>query len=705
MALIGTIRKQGSWVLIVLIALGLGGFIIQDMFSGGPAGGGMGGQPPMAKINGEKIDINEFNRTESILYSGGGTDLYTRRNTLWNYYVEKTLINEEAEALGLGVGKTELKDLQFGPQPSPVIRQRFLDPNTGQINLQQLNQIRGQIESGQLTDPNVRAYWRVQEGEIIKERLQSKLTAMVNKGLYTPQWMAEMGHEQQTEAFDIKLVRVPFDEIPNTEVSLSDQDFKSYINERPSMFERDEEARVLNYVAFTVQPTGADSASIREDLTELKAEFSSTDNDTIFVQRNQGTLNNVYLKSDQVSPIIADTLQKLATGTVYGPYEESGAYRLVKLVDRKVIPDSVRSRHILLRAQTQQEMMAAVTRVDSIKTAIEEGGATWAEMNEKYNTDVAAKAEGGDLGFAGPNMMVKPFNDLIFYNAEPGELNTVVTQFGIHLVEVLEYRFLDNEEGMRLAFLSRNIVPSEETQKARYDEALTFLSEQESMDDMVQAVSERNDLTLETTAPLEENGFVVGALGSGQASRDMIRWAFNNKPGNVSSEIYIYSDQQLYYDNKYVVAALKSVLKPGMPSVDEVRADIEQLVINRKKGEVLAQQMAGKSLQDLATEFDLPIDTAENLTFSTEFVPSLGNEPKLLGAISNLDQGQSTQPIVGNSGVFVAQVFNKTVPSAITNYAQLRQQLSGPVRSQMGSQLMEALRSEANITDNRSTYY
>lgn len=705
MALIGKIRKQGSWVLIILIALGLGGFIMQDMFSGGPAGGGMGGQPPMAKVNGEKIDINEFNRTESILYSGGGTDLYTRRNTLWNYYIEKVLVNEEAEALGLGVGKTELKDLQFGPQPSPVIMQRFMDPNTGQVNMQQLTQIRSQIESGQFTDPNLRSYWRVQEGEIIKERLQSKLTTMVNKGLYTPQWMAEMGHEQQSESFDIKLVRVPFDEIPNTEISLSDQDFKDYMNERPSMFERDEEARVLNYVSFTVQPTGADSATIREELMGLKSEFANTDNDTVFVQRNQGTLNNVYQQSDQISPVIADTLQTLAVGTVYGPYQESGTYRLVKLVDRKVVPDSVRSRHILLRAQTQQELMDAVTRIDSIKTAIEEGGATWTEMNEKYNSDVAAKTEGGDLGFAGPNMMVKPFNDLIFYNAKAGELNTVITQFGVHLVEVLEYRFLDNEESMRLAYLSRNIVPSEETQKARYDEALTFLSEQKSLDDMVQAVSERGDLTLETTSPLEENGFVVGALGSGQASRDMIRWAFDNKPGNVSSEIYIYSDQQLYYDNKYVVAALKSVLKPGMPAVDEVRADIEQLVINRKKGEMLAQQMAGKSMQDLASEFEVPIDTAENLTFSTGFVPNLGNEPKLLGAVSNLDRGQSTQPIVGNSGVFVAEVVDKTVPSAITNYAQLRKQLSSTVRSQMGSQLMEALRSEASITDNRSTFY
>ena len=705
MALIGKIRKQGSWILIILIALGLGGFIIQDMFSGGPAGGALGGQPPLAKINGEKVEINEFNRTESILYSGGGGELYARRNTLWNYYIEKVLVEEEAESLGLGVGKTELTDLQFGPAPSPIISQRFRDPNTGQVNFQQLSQIRSQIESGTFTDPNLRAYWRVQEDEIVKQALQDKLTAMVTKGLYTPKWMAEMGHEDQTRSYNIRLVRVPFDEIDNSEVSLSDQDFKNYIQERPATFERDEETRVVNYVTFNVSPTGEDSTAIRDEIAGLLNEFRNAENDTNFVQQNQGTLNSAYQTADQISPVIADTLAKLPVGAVYGPYFESGAYRAVKIIDRKVVPDSVESRHILLRAQDQQQMMDAMTRIDSIKTAIEEGGATWAEMNEKYNQDVAAKADGGNLGFAGPNMMVKPFNDLIFYQAEPGELNTVITQFGVHLVEVLDYRYINNEEGMRLAFLSRNIVPSDATQKARYDEALTFISEQNNLEDIAAAVSQRPELTLETSSPLEENGFVVGALGSGQASRDLIRWAFSAKPGDVSSEIYIYTDPQLYFDNKYVVAGLKSVLKPGMPTVEEVRADIEQLVTNQKKGAMLAEAMANKDLTMLSSEYDVSIDTAQNLTFSTGFVPNLGNEPKLLGALTNLEKGQTSQPIIGNSGVFVVEVLEKTVPSALTNYAQLRRQLSASVRAQMGGQLMEAMRSDAKIVDNRSTYY
>ena len=91
MALISKIRQQGSWILIILIALGLGGFILMDMTSGQTSVFGSS-QPVLAKINGQKIDVNEFNRTESILYSGSTSDVFARRENIWNYFVEiKTL--------------------------------------------------------------------------------------------------------------------------------------------------------------------------------------------------------------------------------------------------------------------------------------------------------------------------------------------------------------------------------------------------------------------------------------------------------------------------------------------------------------------------------------------------------------------------------------------------------------------------------------
>jgi len=137
MALISKIRKN-SWLLVVLIALGLIGFIVMDMTSGQQSVFGSS-QTTIGEFGGEKLDWNKFNRVEQLLYGSSGGDVYARRNQLWNYFVEEAIVKEEAEDLGLGVSLTELKDLQFGTEPSPIIRQRFTDPNTRQIDFQQLH--------------------------------------------------------------------------------------------------------------------------------------------------------------------------------------------------------------------------------------------------------------------------------------------------------------------------------------------------------------------------------------------------------------------------------------------------------------------------------------------------------------------------------------------------------------------------------------
>ncbi len=703
MALIGKIRKN-SWLLVVLIALGLGGFIVMDMTSGQQSIFA-GNMSTMGEIEGNKLNWNDFNRTESILYNNSTTDVFSRRDALWNYFVEKAIIEKEAEALGLAVTKEELIDLQFGPNPSPIITQRFTNPNTGQVDRNQLNQIRTAIQNNQFTDPTMRSYWKVQENEIIKDRLQTKLMTIVQKGMYTPTWMAQMKYEEQAATMDMAYVKVPYDEIDNTEVVLSDADFKNFIQQNRKRFEKEEETRRLGYVVFDVEPTGADSTLWRSSIEELIPEFESTDEDTAFIERNYGELNGQYLKRDQISPFISDTVFNMEIGSVYGPYMESNAYRAVKVIDRKVIPDSVRARHILRPVQTQEDLIAAQQLVDSLKNLLEAGTHSWDTLAANYGTD-GTRFKGGDLGFAGPNQMVQPFNDLIFFYADQDTLYTILTQFGLHLVEVTDKKFINNEEGVRLALLSQSIIPSDETQKAVYDEVLQFVRDNRTQESLEQSISERPELSLEKSRPLSINDYSVGNLGAGQSSRDMILWAFNEaKIGEVSAQIYEYQNRQEYYDDKYVVATLDNIIPKGLPKVDDVKEDIEPLVINKKKGEMLKESMAGKSVEQVAEEFDQLLDTVRSVQFSSSFVPQLGNEPKVLGEAYQLQTDQMTGPIVGNSGVFVVKLLRKSLPSSASNLPELRRNMAAQDRSQVRNNLMQAMKEEADIKDNRSRFY
>jgi len=704
MALISKIRNN-SWILIVMVGLGLGGFIIMDMTSGQQSVFG-GANTTLGVVEGEKIDYNDFMRTDQLREQMvfRGSDPFFRRELLWNFMVEKVLVDQEAASLGLGVSKPELMDLQFGPNYSPIIQQYYRDTRTGQINREQLNNIRQAIESNQFNDPQFRAFWKQQEYEVIKDRLQSKIGFMVSKGIYTPTWMAEQGNIAQSQRMDFTFVSLPFDELDNSEVTLTDEDLAGFIRENEARFRKEEETRRIAYATFEVEPTSADSSLWKSKIKEMIPELEATENDSLFVTARFGRMDGTYKKQDEIEENIPEDVFAAPIGTVIGPYLQENQYQAVKVVDRKILPDSVRSRHILLRAQSQEEAYAAFSTLDSLKQLLESGQSNWDSLALKFGTD-GTRTQGGDLGYSVPGRMVKPFNDLIFYRAEEGELYTIATEFGLHLVEVTDKKFITNAVGVKLAFLEQKIIPTEETQKERYEKAYEFLGGNQTLDDL-KKTAEEGDILIETSQMLAANDFSIGNLGAGQSARDMIKWAFEKgSVGEVSPEIYSFRDPVENYTNRYVVMGLESVQEAGLPDVNDLRQTIEPEVINKKKAAILTSRLEGKSPEAVASEYNVEVDSVSGITFNTPSIPGIGYEPKVAAAAFALNAGEVSKPIVGESGVFLVKMINKPEVGVMGNIPQLRRSLSSTPRQQAMSQLFTDLKDNAKIEDNRSDYY
>ncbi|MEM6725966.1 MAG: SurA N-terminal domain-containing protein [Bacteroidota bacterium] len=113
MALIGKIREN-SWFLIAAIVLGMGGFLFMDMIGGSRGSSLMGTQNLVGKIEGEKVQIDQFQNRERAFYGGSTGDVYAQRENFWNFLVEETLLGKEGEAIGLNVGEEELRALFDG---------------------------------------------------------------------------------------------------------------------------------------------------------------------------------------------------------------------------------------------------------------------------------------------------------------------------------------------------------------------------------------------------------------------------------------------------------------------------------------------------------------------------------------------------------------------------------------------------------------
>ncbi len=720
MALIGKIRKQ-KWLLVGTLAGALILFIGMLMFDN-PNQNFMGGsQNTVGEVEGRKIEYREFATTHEMLYSNSGSDGFSDRAFLWNFYMDNAIVEKEANCIGIGVSRAELVDLQFSDDDSklsPIISSRYRNQTTQQLDRQQLTQLKDiivgnkidqMIKDNQLV-PDFKYRWAHQEKEIIKDRLQKKMTSMVEKGMYTPTWMAEVIDLEQTQSVDFLYVQVPFDEIDTKSVSLSDEDYKAYFDENKAQFKQKEETRKLEYVAFDVKPTAQDSADLRQNIQKLIPGFKDTDNDTVFVENNFGSIDGAYVKKSELSAVIADSVFNMPVGQVYGPYVEGNTYKAAKMLGRKVVPDSVKARHILRRATDQETLFAAQRTIDSLKTLIESGAGRFDSLAVNFSEDGSA-SKGGDLGVFGPGRMVKEFNEVCFYKAEIGKVYSVITEFGVHLIEVTQ-RYGAGETGVRVAYISQEIVPSQATQNAVREQALKLQEENKTLESLRKAAT-ASGLTLETSPAIKANDYTVGALPAGQGSREMVRWAFGNdqnvgkvSKGEVSPQVYSFQNQGEFFVNKYVVAALKTVIPEGTPSWKDVKEEIEPQVVNRKKAELVKQQAQGKDLASIAAQYSVQVDTANAVSFASGFLPKVGNvEPKVVATAFKLDLNKTSEPIVGNTGIFVVSPINKTQGAATGNIAQIRQQNQVAARSMARNGLIQTLREKADVEDNRSRFF
>ncbi len=658
----------------------------------------------MGDINGTEIDYGEFQQTESTYYSGNSSEAFAKKKTIWDFYIEKALIGEEAEALGLNVSKDELMDLQFGDNLSPIVSQNWTNPQSRQVDRTQLNQFRTAIEEDQEMNPQFRAYWAEQEKHIIKRRKEDKLTAMVTKGMFTPSWLAEAIHAEDNTTVDFEVVKVPFD-MMTADVEVTDSAISAFLADNKSLYYKDEESRIIEYAVFNVMPNAKDSTDIFNQMKEIAKGFRTTDNDSTYALVNNGGYANFYFGEDQLPEVAKSRIMTMGLGEVYGPYQDQGNYSVVKLIDKKSVPDTVTARHILKNCDRNNatELATAMAFIDSLKTVLNRGG-SFADLAREHSDDQGSGAQGGDLGDFVQGAMVPEFNEVCFYQSGRG-YQTAVTQFGVHLIDVQDRKFGDNSTKYKIASIVKPIIPSEGTQADVYNTVAEYVSEYRTVGAIKEAIG--SAATFETSPSVEANDYVLGTLGEGQTSRDIIKWAFDGSTEleDVSPEVYSYSDKVNYYDNKYVVATLKSIEKPGMMSVAAARPQVEDAVRNKLKAEEYIKTMNVSDLNSYATQNGLEVKTVDAANAKIGFLTGIGQEPEVVATAMSTDVQAHSQPIIGNSGVFVVRPTAKNQPSGDANLSLIRSSQARSTSSQANVRLLDALKKNAKIEDGRSKFF
>jgi len=412
MSVIQKIRDKYARVSVIAIAVALLGFILTDYISGRSRGlfSGGGNSNIVGRVNGKKIEPADFDKKvkqqEEYLqkqpYSQGpDANRQQAIEGVWNQEVNQILTNSEVSKLGLQVGKREINDMLFGPNPHEYAKQYLGDPNTGQYDPARAQQIISQIKKSkdQAQKDQLNSLLNAME----EARLSEKFTSLITNTINFPRWYLEKQNTDNSQIAKISLVRVPYSNISDSSIKISDKEIEDYISNHKNDYKQ-EESRSISYVTFSALPTQADTAAIKSRVETIKKEFDTTHDAAAFLIHNDvSNFFDGYIAKSQMQMGAKDSIQRLSKNEVFGSYIDGGNYVLAKMLDIKELPDSVKCRHVLVSTNVQQggyDDSVAHKKIDSIKNAIS-SGASWAAMVEKYNPPSdGSRQQKGEMTFS-----------------------------------------------------------------------------------------------------------------------------------------------------------------------------------------------------------------------------------------------------------------------------------------------------------------
>ena len=713
MSFIQDIREKYARWAVVLIALSLLGFILMDAFAGRGSIFSGGPSNTVGKVNGSKIDITAFNKKvlqqETIQQQRqGAVSERDRRNIIdgvWNDMVNKILLDNEAEKLGIKIGKKEINDILFGANPPQDLKSQFTNDSTGQYDAalaqQQINEMkkRGTAEQKSSLVDFV--------NQLEFQRFFDKYNSMLVNSINFPKWLLEKQNADKSLAARISYVKVNYTDsmFVDSTIKISDKEISEYISKNKDRYKQ-EENRSVAYVSFSAKPSAADSLEVKEKLLSLKPEFETTTDIQQFFSRegNSDPYYDGYTSGKSIQGADKDSIIAMPVGTIYGPYLDGANFKLAKKIGSKFWPDTVKVRHILVGLNKQdangqqtpiRDTSAAKKIADSLQLAIR-NGSSFDLLCAQFSDDPGSKDKGGVYENVYAGQMVPEFNKFIFDN-KTGDKGVVKTDFGYHYIEILSQK--GNSSAFQMAYLSRPIIASQETDNTANNAASQFAGNSlnaKAFDENFEKELKPKNIIKQIVPNIKPNDYMV----SGLMSRPLVKSIYEADKGDVLQPIRI--------GEEYIVAAVVEVNNKGTQSVEKARPAVEVVLRNKKKAEQIKQK-AGKitTLEAVQNALNKPIETADSLRLSGQ-ASALGFEPRVQGAAFNPDNKGKVIPeaLVGVGGVYIVRVESVAATAVESaNVAEQQKTMYQNTKQSSMYRFAQILKDAANIKDSRSKFF
>ena len=660
MAVLETIRVKLGILITVLIAVALLSFII-DPSTLQSVTASMSSKYDVGEINGKSIsyndyqaDVDKFTAINEILTGGSVQNEQQQasvRNAAWQALVDKYLFIKNAQKAGINVSEEEMINLMSGEIESPVFSQNpaFFDEN-GQFSKNMLLEFVSYMDSDQTG--RLQMYWEWLQNQAKTQQYYAKYNSLFSASNYVNTLALANQIAENNNTFNVEFVMVPMGYVQDSTIVVSDSEIKKYYDNHKKFF-RQPASRDIEYVVYEVLPSASDVEAANKALVDVYDEFSTTENMKSFLLANSDRqYDNHWYKAGELNSLSKE-INDFAFGDAKGVspvITTDNTFYAVRVVEEAMVSDSVYVKYA----------PATTENVDSVLNASE---AMWL-------TQVAG------------------FEDVM-----KAAKNEKVTVNG------MVFNVLDKTAPVakkKVAVLVKTAVPSKETVNSFYAKANTLATKSAGKyDNFVKAVAEEGVYAHPINKMLEG----TDRLGAIENTKEVTRWAFDAKVGDVSNIITV-------NNNYFIVAALKGIHKEGYTPVDEAAASIKNILYSEKaiakKAEEVSAKIAGlNDMQAIAEALGTTVSTKDGIAFSS--LSAQGLDPKFIGAASASEEGKICGPVQGNIGVYVYKVTGRDTGSFFTeDDAKVRDAQMAQYAAQM---LLPVMMDDAEVKDNRARFF
>lgn len=297
----------------------------------------------VGEVLGKKISVQDFqslvDEYQSVIKMTQGRDnlseeeLNQVKDQVWQQFVNNTIMEAEAEKLGLTVTDEELQNiLKTGTNPM-LMQTPFVNQQTGRFDVTQLTKFLADYKKMQEQPQQAQAaeqykqiydYWKFIEKQLRQNTLGMKYQALLSECLISNPVSAKMAFDAQNQESDIQLATLPYSAIKDSDVEVSESDLKAKYDSEKEMFKQYVESRDIKYVDFQVVASASDRAALMKTINDARQKLESGAAPAEVVRKAQSQISYTGIAATKraFAPDIATKLDSMQVGQVSAPLRQ-----------------------------------------------------------------------------------------------------------------------------------------------------------------------------------------------------------------------------------------------------------------------------------------------------------------------------------------------------------------------------------------------